>query len=354
MLAWSRIYGKVFSLTVGTANIIVICDRKAIRDLVDKKSAIYSDRPNDYIGHLLTRGDHMAALSMTKGWREMRKQVTHYFSPMLCDEHHQPIQEAETRALMNDLLETPEQFAGHIRRTTSSIASILVYGQRGPTIDHKYATQVYEVMDRWSEAMEPGANPPVDVFPILKLIPTRFAPWKRRALEAGRVMDEAWGGSLDAVRARRAIGEKRDCVADKILDDYEAKEGEILPEHKLQNMLGEMVEGGSDTTSSQLLTFILAMASYPRVQKKAQAMIDEVCGTRRSPVWSDFDKLQYINAIVKEGMRWRPVASVGLPHRVREDDTYEGMFIPKDSTIWIAVWYTHKDCADGKGPQSRP
>jgi hypothetical protein len=45
--------------------------------------------------------------------------------------------------------------------------------------------------------------------------------------------------------------------------------------------------------------------------------------------------------MVKEGMRWRPVSSVGLPHRAREDDTYEGFFIPKDSTIWVAVWYSN-------------
>jgi cytochrome P450 len=112
-----------------------------------------------------------------------------------------------------------------------------------------------------------------------------------------------------------------------------------LAEHKLQNLLGEMVEGGADTTSSQLLTFIMAMACYPRVQKKAQAMIDQVVGTSRSPTWQDFDQLQYINAMVKEGMRWRPVSSVALPHRAREDDTYNGFFIPKDSTIWVAVWY---------------
>ena len=188
--------------------------------------------------------------------------------------------------------------------------------------------------------MEPGANPPVDVFPILKLIPTRFAPWKRRALHAGSVMDAVWGGALKTVRERRATGEKRDCIADKIINEYEAKGGQPLIEHKLQNLLGEMVEGGADTTSAQLLTFIMAMACYPRVQAKAQALIDEVIPPTRSPNWSDFDKLQYVNAMVKEGMRWRPVSSVALPHRAREDDYYDGMFIPKDTTIWVAVWYS--------------
>jgi cytochrome P450 len=31
-------------------------------------------------------------------------------------------------------------------------------------------------------------------------------------------------------------------------------------------------------------------------------------------------------------------APVGIPHRVAQDDWYEGMLIPKDSTIFIPVW----------------
>jgi len=27
----------------------------------------------------------------------------------------------------------------------------------------------------------------------------------------------------------------------------------------------------------------------------------------RSPTWSDFNQMPYVNCIVKEGMRWRPV-----------------------------------------------
>jgi cytochrome P450 len=70
--------------------------------------------------------------------------------------------------------------------------------------------------------------------------------------------------------------------------------------------LGEFVSGGADTTASQLLTLVLAFAKYPHVQEKARKELDAVCGTSRAPVWDDFSRLPYINAIVKEGMRWRP------------------------------------------------
>jgi cytochrome P450 len=59
------------------------------------------------------------------------------------------------------------------------------------------------------------------------------------------------------------------------------------------------------------------------------------------PEWSDFDKIPYINCIIKEGMRWRPAVATGIPRRVAQDDWYEGMLIPKDSTIFLPIWSVH-------------
>jgi cytochrome P450 len=153
--------------------------------------------------------------------------------------------------------------------------------------------------------MEPGANPPVDIFPILKYIPTFLAPWKQRAIYAGDIMDNAWTEARARVETRRASGVRRDCIIDHLLDDYE-KKGFPFSQHGFNNLMGELLEGAADTTASQICTLIMAFALHPEVQVKARVEIDKVCGTTRSPVWTDFKELPYINAIVKEGMRWRP------------------------------------------------
>ena len=53
------------------------------------------------------------------------------------------------------------------------------------------------------------------------------------------------------------------------------------------------------------------MAMYPDVQKKAQAEIDAVIGRDRLPDLNDMDSLPFINAIVKETLRWQPVVPMG-------------------------------------------
>lgn len=57
-----------------------------------------------------------------------------------------------------------------------------------------------------------------------------------------------------------------------------------------------------------LLTIILAITKYPDVQERARKELDAVCGTERTPLFSDFEKLPYINCIIKEALRWRPTS----------------------------------------------
>lgn len=60
------------------------------------------------------------------------------------------------------------------------------------------------------------------------------------------------------------------------------------------------MEAGSDTTSSTLLAFVLAMASYPECLKKAQEEVDRVCGSTRSPSFPDMEELKYVRACMTE------------------------------------------------------
>ena len=53
------------------------------------------------------------------------------------------------------------------------------------------------------------------------------------------------------------------------------------------------------------------MCIYPHVQLAAQADLDNVIGSERLPCISDRAQLPYIDAIVKEVLRWAPVAPLG-------------------------------------------
>jgi len=53
------------------------------------------------------------------------------------------------------------------------------------------------------------------------------------------------------------------------------------------------------------------MAQNPDVQRKAQEEIDTNIGPDRLPTLSDLDKLPYVEAVIKEVLRWRPAVPLG-------------------------------------------
>ena len=100
------------------------------------------------------------------------------------------------------------------------------------------------------------------------------------------------------------------------------------------------------------------MVLYPEFQRKAQEEIDRVIGNDRFPTFVDQANLPYLDAVVKEVLRWAPVGPLGgftilrlpcsrgliawgllgIPHAAAEDDVYEGYFIPKGSTVIANIW----------------
>ena len=202
-----------------------------------------------------------------------------------------------------------------------------MYGIRSATVDTPHLVKLFELMEGFSEIMEPGSTPPVDIFPILKYLPeSLFGNWRTRARDVGKKMDTLYGKMVSQVMKRRLASGSAGSFLDGILDKQDKLN---LTRDEMNFLCGVLLEGGSDTSSSIIIAFIHAMIKYPNVQKKAQAEIDQIVGQSRSPLWSDYAKLPYIAMVVKETMRWRPVVPLGFPHASSEGKSY----VPNTSSL---------------------
>ncbi|EJT98911.1 cytochrome P450 [Dacryopinax primogenitus] len=105
---------------------------------------------------------------------------------------------------------------------------------------------------------------------------------------------------------------------------------------------------GQETTAYALRVLVLALLHNPAVIKTAQAQLDSVCGSR-GPSFEHRERLPYIEAIVKETIRWRPVAPIGVFHSATEEVKFQGFVIPKGTlfldNIWSASWAQSRDPA---------
>lgn len=97
-----------------------------------------------------------------------------------------------------------------------------------------------------------------------------------------------------------------------------------LSDVELSTLSGSLFGAGSDTSSSTLVTFVLACCAFPEVLPKAWEELDRVVGPHRSPNFDDEPDLVYVKALVKEVLRWRSVAIIGgQPHAPIQDEIYK-------------------------------
>jgi len=88
------------------------------------------------------------------------------------------------------------------------------------------------------------------------------------------------------------------------------------------------------------------MITHPEVQRKAQEELDKVIGRNRLPDLDDRESLPYVSALLKEVLRFYPVAPLGVPHRLIADDVYRGMYLPEGSIVSANVWAMSRDERD--------
>lgn len=62
---WAKEYGPVYSLILGTKVLVVLNTDQAVKDLLDKKSSLYSDRQDMYIGQELCSGGMRILMMVT-------------------------------------------------------------------------------------------------------------------------------------------------------------------------------------------------------------------------------------------------------------------------------------------------
>lgn len=90
------------------------------------------------------------------------------------------------------------------------------------------------------------------------------------------------------------------------------------------------------------------MVLNPSVQEQVQAKLDAVLGPTTSPAFRlpTFDNspnLPYIEAMLKESLRWMPIAPMGIPHAAMHEDVYCGWRIPKGTIVVANAWAILRD-----------
>ncbi|GJJ11904.1 hypothetical protein Clacol_006142 [Clathrus columnatus] len=336
-LNWTQKHGPLFFLNVVGKPTIVIGNHKVAIDLLEERGGLYSGRPGNIISNeYMTRGLIFGFAPDNDLWQRMRTSAIKALKNDISKEFPK-YQNIEAVLLVRDLLKTPESYNAHITRAVYSSLLSIIYGLPPSSESSPTLVEISDIVQTLLQAA--GQKSLVDYLPFLKYIPAQLCGWKRNAENVHTKADDLFESLYKEVEKQTEAGNTMPCVSTGLVQDKDL----TLKEKAWAT--GTLYVAGSQATARQMQWFIPTMALHPDIQEKAQKQLDDIVGRERMPNLNDFDKLPYVQALVKEILRWRGFAPFGVPHSVSDskNDIYEGRSVPKGSDCIVNVWGLNHD-----------
>ncbi|KAF9232016.1 cytochrome P450 [Melanogaster broomeanus] len=341
---WQAAYGNIVYARFLDQEVIILSSQSDAVELLEKRSRIYSDRPVVATIEPHGLGYNFAFMHYGDHWRLCRRIFHHTFRADAAV-IFRPMQLRRARQMIINMIDDPDQYASHFSTFSAAVVMSAVYDYEPiPRND-----PMVHIVDSFLEACLPGMTPEnailLKTFPFLLRIPDWLpgSSLKRRAKTSYDLGTKMVETPYQYVQKRMAAASRSSIfsmVSDHTtrMQTYDESYRPVY-ERALKHASATAVLGSTETTSSSLMIFTLAMVQNPPVWKRAQAEIDAVLGldNLKLPDFDDRPSLPYVEAVLRETLRWQPVAPVGVPHATSNNDVYKG------ATVIVNIWAISRD-----------
>ncbi|EIM83841.1 cytochrome P450 [Stereum hirsutum FP-91666 SS1] len=328
---WSTKYkSDVIYFSAAGLPILVLDTADAAIELLEKRSSIYSSRPVFTL--MCSTRILLLTISMTfsgDAWRRQRKIFHQEFSRSTIA-HFRPHELAGSRMMLRNLLHSPQKFEAHIKHFAGYLILLLAYGIEVHSSNDPLIVTAERAMEGIIVATLPGRFL-VDFIPLLRYVPPwfPFANFKRLAVAWRLHMNDVLNKSFDMAKKSMSSSSAIPSVTSHGLEAIEAEDGQDRASMELDLQ---------KATVSSLQSFFLEMTRRPDIQERAQREIDDFVGSDRLPSFDDENSLPYVTALLKEILRFSPVAPCAGLRELTADDVYKGYHMPAGSVVLVNVW----------------
>ncbi|KLO04415.1 cytochrome P450 [Schizopora paradoxa] len=352
---WARhkhLYGPISSVTVFGQQIVVLNDMDLVTELLDRKSSVFSDRPTMVFSGQMCGWDRaLGMMHYGPRHKEIRKILHQFIGSGDAVARHHPIIEVEARRFLLRILRSPCKFADHIRKLSGAIILKLSHGY---TVEPEKSDPLVKLGDDALHDFSVSAQAGtwfVDILPFLQYVPEWLpgAGFKRIAKKIRANGDEMADKPLAFVKMQMITGQYYPSLASDLIEEGTHTADN---EHNIKWSSAAVYGGGADTTVSAKYSFFLAMTLHPDVQRRAQEELDRAVGAERLPAFSDRKNLPYIDALIKETLRWHPVVPLSVPHGSSEEFVVRGYTILKGTIVLPNIWLFTRDPARHSEPDN--
>ncbi len=163
-----------------------------------------------------------------------------------------------------------------------------------------------------------------------------LSPWGRVVREV-RHAETAVLSEIE--RRRRASAPSADLLG--LLMDATGEQGERLTDREIRDEVLTLVVAGHEITSMVTTWLVYAIASRSDVERRVRDELDAVIADR-DPEADDVARLAYLEAVLRESMRYYSTVPVGSARLVTRDVRIGGFDVPRGAVINVALHLLHR------------
>ncbi|XP_065589698.1 cytochrome P450 1A5 [Cyrtonyx montezumae] len=360
----SRKYGDVMEVTIGSQPVVVLSGLETIKQALVRQAEDFMGRPDLPSFRHVTDGQSLA-FSTDSGevWKARRKLAQNALknfsiatsptasSTCLLEEHVS----SEASYLVTKLLQLMEekQSFDPYRYMVVSVANVICAMCFGKRYDHnnEELLSVVNVAEQFGDATAVGN--PSDFIPLLRFLPSRsmdlFLDFNKRFMKLLKTAVEEHYETYDKNNIRD--------ITDSLIEQCTQRKAEgnsatQIPNEKIINLVNDIFGAGFDTVTTTLSWSLMYLVTYPHIQKRIQAELDQTIGRERRPRLSDRGTLPYTEAFILEVFRHSSFMPFTIPHSTTRDTVLNGYYIPKGRCVFVNQWQVNHDQKLWKDPET--
>uniref|UniRef100_A0A3Q3H3Z5 Cytochrome P450, family 17, subfamily A, polypeptide 2 n=1 Tax=Labrus bergylta TaxID=56723 RepID=A0A3Q3H3Z5_9LABR len=227
---------------------------------------------------------------------------------------YSPLWKSHRRLVHNSFTLLGRERAGFLSSVDSLCVELMSAGCRGfdpsPAVTRAVTNVLQEVIQYNNGIVQTITRGGlVDIFPWMKIFPNECLSKLKECITV------------------------RDRLLTRKLEEHKSpgsEEERITDDHVLMTA-AEAFGAGVETTSTTLLWILAYLLHHPEVR------------TERPVCMSDRSRLPYLDCVINEGMRIRPVSPVLIPHTAMTDSSIGGHSVSRGTRVLVNMWAIHHE-----------
>ncbi|XP_054165697.1 cytochrome P450 2J6-like [Oppia nitens] len=353
LVNWSKKYGPIFGLQLGSSPTVVLNDWPSIKDALSQDSVLARHKDNIFN---VFADENFISISGQQ-WKDQRRFALHQlrdlgFGKTSMEEHIIDEINHLCEELIDKSLGTDINVRDVLGISVSNNISSFLFGRR---LD--YNDKRKKIID---EMVKPDPSFSLTgfmaQFPVfgkyiinnLQYLSTKSFRETKDTIES---LNEYFNNEFESHEKTLDSNDFRDYIDAFLTELKKANPKTSFNKKMLLGNIFNLFGAGTGTTTSLLEWALVVLATYPDIQTKLRTEIDDIIGRDKTPQYAHRNQMPYLQAFIHEIMRFRSIVTINLPRATSEDTVICGHQIAKGTQIFINLWAIDNDPKLWDNPQ---